>query len=80
MESPSNYAIFIMVCISCGLLPVSAISSAQVGAQHLMDPIFAPTPAQSKISSNWLAYILHRSALRVPPCRTPCSFMYLDDR
>jgi hypothetical protein len=46
-----SYAIFIMVCISCGLLPVSAISSAQVGAQHLMDPIFVPTPAQSKISS-----------------------------
>jgi hypothetical protein len=39
-----------MVCISCGLLPVSAMSSAQVGAEHLMDPIFAPTPAQSKIS------------------------------
>jgi hypothetical protein len=36
----------------CGLLPISAISSAQVGAQHLMDPIFALTPAQSKISSN----------------------------
>jgi hypothetical protein len=31
-----SYAIFIMVCISCGLLPISAISSAQVGAQHLM--------------------------------------------
>jgi hypothetical protein len=37
--------------IRSGLLPVSAISSAQVGAEHLMDPIFAPTPAQSKISS-----------------------------
>jgi hypothetical protein len=50
-----------------------ATSSAQVGAQTLIFPIFPPNPESSRKFRRGLIYSLYRSALKTPPCRTYCS-------
>ena len=47
------------------------MSSAHAVAQQLMYPIFNPFPECCNLCSNGSTYILYKSALNIPHCRTP---------
>ena len=52
-----------MVCSSRGLFDISATSSAQLGAQQIILPIFPPKPELENMSNNGFIYTLYKSAL-----------------